>query len=394
MKKRFLYYELIKHIEHKNALVITGMRQVGKSTLMKQIFDETSSPKLWFDFDNPMDLILFENKDYNAIYRSLSNLTGAISERLFVFIDELQNYPEATKVIKYLIDHYKVKFIVSGSSNYYLRNLFPESLSGRKFLFQLNPLSFQEFLYFRDKVDLEKALPKPIEKRLLTLGLFEYKQYEQEYYDFMHFGSMPEVVLTQPVETRLLILKNIFRSFFEKDIRILSDFKDITEVRDLIRLLVSRVGSMLDISRLASEMGIERRKIYAYLEFLQGVYFIRLLPRYSKSIDRSIAGGKKIYFSDTGILKTIGSINDGQLFENAVINQLAGYGELSFYNHRQTSEIDAILNNNHAFEIKLTGTPSDSKQLSVLCAKLGIEKHSLISLNFREELNVVYPMFL
>jgi uncharacterized protein len=394
MKKRFLYYELIKQLEHKNALVITGMRQVGKTTLMRQVFEETDGPKLWFDFDNPLDLILFENPDYHAIYRSLSDLSGNKNKRLFIFIDELQNYPEATKVIKFLIDYYGVKFIVSGSSSYYLRNLFPESLSGRKFLYLMNPLSFQELLYFRDKIELEKALSKEINDKLIPKGLFDYKQYEYEYLDFMRYGAMPEVVLTESVETRILVLKNIFRSFFEKDIRILSDFKDISEVRDLIRLLVQRVGSMLDISRISVEMGIERKKIYSYLEFLQGVFFIRLLPRFSKSIDRSIAGGKKIYFTDTGLLGIIGQINDGQLFENAVMNQLANYGELSFYNQRSVSEIDAILDNKLAFEIKLTGTPSDTRHLASLCSKLHIEKFNVISLNYKEDGNLIYPMFI
>lgn len=68
MKKRFLYHNLIKYLEHKNALVITGMRQVGKTTLMKQIFNEVSYPKSWFDFDNPLDMLHFENIDYDAIY--------------------------------------------------------------------------------------------------------------------------------------------------------------------------------------------------------------------------------------------------------------------------------------------------------------------------------------
>ena len=77
MKKRFLYHSLKKYLDHKNALVITGMRQVGKTTLMKQVYEEVRFPKLWFDFDNPLDMLHFENTDYDAIYKSLLKGSGA-----------------------------------------------------------------------------------------------------------------------------------------------------------------------------------------------------------------------------------------------------------------------------------------------------------------------------
>ncbi len=135
MLVRQLYYEILPQLHHKNAIVITGMRQVGKTTLMKMLARQWEGKQLWFDFDNPLDLLLFENIDYSLIFEILRKEAGAgENERILVCIDEIQNYPLITKIIKYLIDYYNVKFIVTGSSNYYLRNLFPESLSGRKFL--------------------------------------------------------------------------------------------------------------------------------------------------------------------------------------------------------------------------------------------------------------------
>ncbi len=72
MKQRLLYYEIAKHLDHKNALIITGMRQVGKTTVMRQLFETLDDkPKLWFDFDNPLDQKVFEDVDYSAIYRRL-----------------------------------------------------------------------------------------------------------------------------------------------------------------------------------------------------------------------------------------------------------------------------------------------------------------------------------
>src|SRR5271165_3006824 len=129
MKRRLLFYEISQYLEHKNALVITGMRQVGKTTLMRQLFEEIGDkPKIWFDFENPLDQKLFEDQEYNNIYKRLVELTASSGKRMYIFLDEIQNFPEVTKVIKYLIDHYSVKFIVTGSSSFYLKNLFPESL--------------------------------------------------------------------------------------------------------------------------------------------------------------------------------------------------------------------------------------------------------------------------
>jgi len=395
MKKRLLYYQVAKQLNHKNALVITGMRQVGKTTLMKQIYDDLSShSKLWFDFDNPLDQKVFEDNEYRNIYARLQDMSGVGSKRLFVFIDEIQNFPEITKIVKYLIDHFQVKFIVTGSSSYYLKNLFPESLSGRKFLYELNPMSFPEYLYFHDKISHNEALRQDIKFTLKSKDEIAFKKHTQEYDQFMYFGGFPEVVLTKDKETKQDILKNIFSSFFEKDIRVLSDYKDIRELRDLILLLVPRVGSTLQVTRLSNELGIDRVKIYNFLELLQATFFIYLLPKFSRSIDRSVASGRKVYFADTGLLRIIGNVNDAQLFENSVINQLRNYGEISFYHERNTAEIDAILNKKIAFEIKLTGTEKDTAKVKKLATKLKLKESYVVSRSYRELKGVVYPHFI
>lgn len=393
MKKRFLYHTIKKYIDHKNALVITGMRQVGKTTLMKQIYDEVTAPKLWFDFDNPLDMLLFEEIDYNKIFQKLEKDVNANGNRIFVFIDEIQNFPEITKIIKYHIDYYHVKYIVTGSSNYYLKNLFPESLSGRKFLFILPPLSFNEYLFFNEKAEMEDLTPD-FNQITVKQSRTDYEKRSLDYNNYIEFGGFPEVVLTKDTEIKKAVLKNIFASFFEKDIKILTDIKDVRELRDLILLLVPRTGNLLDITKVANELGVNRVKIYNYLEFLEGVFFLQLIPKFSKSIDRSIAGGKKVYFADTGILNIVGKVNDGQLFENAIANQLKPYGNLSFYNQRNTAEIDFILNNEMAFEVKLTATDKNLTRTKQLAEKIGIKQSFLISKNYCNLENTIFPMFL
>ena len=220
MKKRLLFSRLSQNLKGKEALVITGMRQVGKTTLMRQVFDTVNSDtKLWFDFDNPLEQKTFEDIDYRNIYSRLKQMVNQSAERIYVFIDEIQNFPEITKIIKYLIDHYSVKFVVTGSSNYYLKNLFPESLSGRKFLYELSPLNFKEYLFFKDKISQEEANKTTIREMLKPVDIIRYKKFEQDYQDYLQFGGFPEVVVTTNFDGRKQILKNIFSSFFEKEDR-------------------------------------------------------------------------------------------------------------------------------------------------------------------------------
>lgn len=126
------------------------MRRVGKTTILRELYNAVPDNKIWFDFENPLDIKYFEDIDYNDVYQNIIQKGNLKTQkRVYVFIDEVQLYPEISKVVKYLIDHYKVKFVLTGSASYYLKNLFPESLAGRKIIFEMYPLDFEEFLVFK-----------------------------------------------------------------------------------------------------------------------------------------------------------------------------------------------------------------------------------------------------
>lgn len=394
MFKRAIFNTIKAQLQHKNALVITGMRQVGKTTLMKQLASAWNGKYVWFDFDNPLDQLLFENLDFRIVYRDLQNMAGAEeNERFMVCIDEIQNFPEITKVIKYLIDHYGLKFIVTGSSNYYLRNLFPESLSGRKYLFVLHPLSYREYLHFNSLLP-DADLQPDFEEATLAHSPYAIIKRRELYEQYMEFGGFPEVALTKDFNTKRMILRNIFASFFEKDIKVFSELKDIKELRDLIILLGPRNGNILDVTRLASELGINRVKTYNYLEILEGTFFLRLIPKYTQSIDRSVAGGKKVYFSDTGMLNLITKTTAGQLLETSVANQLQHYGKLSYYNKRNTAEIDFILNDEIALEVKNKAIEPDLRKLEKIADKLSIPRFYIISNTTDTQKHIIHPWYL
>src|SRR5437879_2736423 len=108
--------------------------------------------------------------------------------------------------------------------------------------------------------------------------------------EYLEFGGFPAVVLEDKHNRKRDLLTEIFTSYFEKDAKNLADFKEMTKLRDLILLLLPRMGARIEILKLAQALSVSRDTVYNYLAFLEQTYFISLLPRYSTSIDRQAAG--------------------------------------------------------------------------------------------------------
>jgi len=100
--------------------------------------------------ENPLHRKLFEEENYDNIWNNLANFGISREDKSYIFLDEIQNLPQVNSAIKYLYDHWPVKFFLTGSSSFYLKNLFSESLAGRKLVFELFPLTFREFLGFKE----------------------------------------------------------------------------------------------------------------------------------------------------------------------------------------------------------------------------------------------------
>lgn len=179
-------------------------------------------------------------------------------------------------------------------------------------------------------------------------------------------------------------MSDIFRSYFEKDVRTLADFRNISKFRDTILLLAGRCGSKLDISKMASELSISRETLYSYINFLEKTYFISLISPYSKRINGEVRGAKKVYLCDTGMLNYLTKPSEGILFENAIYNYLKKLGKVNYYERYKGSEIDFILNSEIAFEVKISGSIYDLKKLKRVSEKLEIKKYFVISKNFVE----------
>lgn len=377
---RKLLSDLEEQIETREIIVLTGMRRVGKTTLYQALFEKIeSNNKAFLDLENPLEQRVFEEKDYNNILANFEEYGVNPEGKMYIFLDEIQAQPEAVKAVKYLYDHHDIKFFLTGSSSFYLKNLFPESLAGRKFIFELYPLDFEEFLIFKGKK--KKFWPALAEKDK-NKNYIACEKEKKLYDEYLEFGGFPEVVLAGNRERKAMKLEDVFKSYFEKDVRVLADFSKIDTFRDLILLLSQRIGSKLDVTKISSEMGITRATCYSYLAFLQGTYFISLITPFSRSVDREISGSKKVYFCDTGMANRFAKLSQGRLLENSVFNNLRKFGRLNYYQKRSGAEVDFVVDETIGIEVKVKGLGADLKRLVNVGKKLGLEEVYVVSKEF------------
>ncbi len=371
------YRNLSQHLKNTQVTVVTGMRRVGKSTAIQYLLEQVKhSNKAYFDCEQLEIRELFNRKNYKSIIDELQ-LTGLnFSKPCVIALDEIQLVENLPSFIKYVYDTYRVKFLVTGSSSYYMKNRFSESLAGRKRIFEMFPLNFKEFLQFK------KTNLNGVEK-------FSFKSFNDAWYnrcrdlyeEFICFGGFPEVVLQKQLKDKKAMLKDIINSYVEMDVKLLSDYSLSDELYKLIKLLAARVGSKVDYTKLGSIAGINRQKLSDYLQLLESTYLIYLVKPFTKNIDKEVSQQPKIYFSDTGIINELagGQLSSGQLFENSIAAQLKPIGDVRYYRKKTGQEIDFIFKENMAIEAKETAIVQDKQILQLRAKSIEISKNILVS---------------
>ncbi len=378
MIERLIFPKLLAHLSKSQATVITGMRRVGKTTVLRFLLDKVEHDnKLYLDFEKVENRLLFDENSYNAVEAGLRALGLDLSQPAVLALDEIQLVAHSPSIIKYLHDTYAVKFILTGSSSYYLKNHFTESLAGRKRIFELYPLSFNEFLSFRgfEKSRYESFSRQPFSE-------FFYRLFKQEYETFLRFGGFPEVVLAETEEDKTEFLKDIINAYIELDIKLLSDFQVSNDLYRLCQLLASHTGSRIDASKLSSISGISRVKLTEYLDLFEYTYFIHRIPTFTKNKDKEISSRRKIYLADNGILQVLAQVSSGQAFENSVALQLLQMGEVTYYQKKSGQGVDFILDKKVAIEAKETPSFPDLKVLNYRADDLDLPERWLVGRHF------------
>lgn len=387
MIRRDIHDEIIKYLDSPDALVITGMRRVGKTTLLKQIHDEIpSSNKVYIDLENPQNRKPFETQDYDQIKANLALNGLDFSQKTYIFLDEIQQIPNLPSIAKYLIDNFGVKFFLTGSASFYFKNLFSESLAGRKFIFELFPLSFKEFLRFK-----APNLKLPDSEKEVTEFFFE--KIMTPFKEYLFFGGFPGVVARNSTDEKNRALDDIFTAYFQFEVERLGDFQKTRVLRDLLILLMQRVGSKLSISKIAGEMGVSRQTLASYVSFFEQTYFLNLVRPFSKNPDTEIRKAPKVYFCDTGLLNRFVNLDSGRILENTVFNLLKLKGQINYYQKKSGVEIDFILDKKGAFEVKQKPDWRDFEKLSRLSETIGISNRKIVLMEFSKLDNFI-PAFL
>lgn len=373
--QRKIYKELQEHLQSNDVTILTGMRRTGKTTLVQHLLEDIhSSNKVFLDLEKISNREIFLDKNYDNVVLALEKQGLNVHERMYVAIDEIQTLPNISSVVKYLSDHYTIKFILTGSSSYYLKNLFTESLSGRKKLFELHPLDFGEFLTF-------KNVPHRSLENISQLQKFDSHEYERlkaYYEEYIQYGGFPKVVLANSLDEKIDILEDIISSYINIDIKSISDFKDSDVIITLVKMLVGRVGTKLDYSKLSRLTGLSRATVQHYISLFEKTYLISLVSVHTKNRDREIVKAKKLYFGDNGLASILGGIDSGSLFENALYNQLRDKGKVSYFSLKDGREIDFIIDSSIALEAKETPIESDISGLRGLSDKAGISNKNIV----------------
>lgn len=346
--KREILKNLKKHLSKKEISFIIGPRQAGKTTLMfilKKYLERKKKKTLFLSLDIEADQPFFVSQ--KALVDKIQLEIG--KEKGYVFIDEIQRKENAGLFLKGLYDlNLPYKFIISGSGSVELKEKIHESLIGRKRVFELNTLSFREFVNFKTNYRYQKKLTKffEIEKEKTRSFLLEY----------LNFGGYPRVVLEETVEEKRAIIDEIYRSYLEKDVFYLLKIEKTEAFSNLIKLLADQIGRLINYSELSSILGISFHTLKQYLWYLEKTFIVWKLTPFFRNVRKEISHLPIYYFCDLGLrnyaLGIFGRVSKpselGFLFQNFVFRLLKekfhlSSEEIHFWRTKEKAEVDFVL---------------------------------------------------
>ncbi len=346
--KRNLYEKIKKSLEIKEILLIAGPRQSGKTTLMKKLRDFLKleeNKTIFLNLDIEKDAVHFASQ--TSLVKKLELEIG--KEKGFVFIDEIQRKENAGLFLKGIFDmNLPYKFIVSGSGSLELKEKIHESLAGRKRMFELSTITFDEFVNFKTQYKYAKNLDNffSVENEL-SLSFLE---------DYLNFGGYPRVVLAETFQEKNQTISEIYRSYTEKDISYFLGESKIEKFSLMIKLLADQSGKIINYSQLAKETGISFQTLKNYLWYAEKTFSIRTIPPYFKNKHKEITRAPLAYFCDLGLrnfsLGLFGNLfqpeQAGFVFQNLIANKLQEKifdtaKSLNFWRTLDKAEVDFVV---------------------------------------------------
>lgn len=330
MIERLASESINKVLDKGKACIIMGARQVGKSTLLKQMFGNRTDV-LWLNGDE---------YDVRQMFESITStrLRSIIGNNKIVIIDEAQRIPDIGLKLKLITDQINdVRLIATGSSSFELASKVNESLSGRKRELQMFPLTFREMTNHTSLIEELRMLPH----RLV-------------------FGYYPEVVANAGDERD--ILKELIGSYLYKDVLELESIKKSDKIIRLLQALALQIGSQVSYNEIGRMIEFDSKTVEKYIDILEKCYIVFRLPSYARNLRNELKASRKVYFYDLGIRNAlISNFNPiemrsqseiGGMWENFVISERMKFNAINgndarmyFWRTQQQNEIDLIEDN-------------------------------------------------
>ncbi|MBI2410898.1 MAG: ATP-binding protein [Candidatus Kerfeldbacteria bacterium] len=333
--------EIIDALEDEVISLLVGPRQVGKTTLMmlqiEHLINSGVSPKnIWYVNFDYIEL----RKSENAV-EFLAQFELSSTEKTYFFLDEVQLLPTPGVFLKQLYDLQKMnvintKIVASGSSALEIKSAIKESLAGRKRIFTILPLTFQEFMQYR----FANLVP--------TRRMFD---------EYMTFGGYPAVVKANNTQKKKQLLAEIVQSYFQKDVTDFLKVQSPQKYNTVLKLLAAQIGNLVNMSEMSNTANVELRTLEQYLFYMQETYLLQIIRPYYRNVRKEVTKQPKVYFFDMGVRNYfLNSFDDvhlradyGFLAENMVLNELKHRyeQEIYFWRTKNQTEIDFVASNRY-----------------------------------------------
>lgn len=333
-----------------HAIVISGVRRCGKSTLMQQILKKHYGDAIYFvDFEDER-FVNFTTQDFNLLYEVLIELYGL--KHVF-FFDEIQNIEDWELFIR-RIHREKNKIFITGSNATLLSSELSTRLTGRHIIVELLPFSFKEYLRYHLITYTEKSILITQEKAIL----------KKHFNEFLENGGMPEYL----EHKNPLVLQNVYENILYKDVIVRYEIKEVKAIRELTLDLLSNIGAPLSYTKLKNNLDLGSvNTVKNYIHYLENAFLIFTLDRFSFSVSQQTLLQKKVYAIDTGLVKQIAfhfSKKQGRYLENIVYLELRRrYKEIFYYKTEDSLEVDFLVRegNKIVLLIQVTDSLKDPK---------------------------------